>query len=139
MHVDDFDHLSDSEVAELAKKVRVAFEEMMENLHALRLTFLSTEWQDNAAKDETEGRIEFMADIAEGLVNAGRYPVTLDELVGTYEELDDAMSTLSTRIGNYDPALWNFWRGYQKAGASLRVALEEALEVEEADPNGYED
>ena len=139
MHVDDFDHLSDGEIAELAKKVRTVYEETLEDLHALRLTYLNTDWDDQAKKDETQGRIEFLGTIAEGLVNAGEYPQTIGDLVDSFEEIEAILNEISTRIGNYDPATWNFWRGYQKAGNALMVSLEEAMEVEEADPNGYED
>lgn len=138
MRTEDFDHLSDSEIAELAKKVRTVYEEALEDLHALRLTYLSTEWDDQAKAHDTRGRIEFLDTIAETLLNVG-YPEKIEDMVGLYDEMEEEQGRLSTRVSGFDPATWTFWRGYQKAGASLRVSLEEAMEVEEADPNGYED
>lgn len=140
MNIEDFEHLSEREVDYMADKVRSVFDEMLDDLHALRLTYLETNWADQ--EDEREvviGRMDFMDSIATSLVEYGSFPSTVEGMVGLYEEFEEDLRGLSTRVGGYHPATWTYWRGYQKAGASLMTSLEEAMEVEEADPNGYSD
>lgn len=134
MNIEDFEYLSEAEVAVMAGKVREVLVEALEDLHATRLTYLTMEHSPRKERGNMLGRIDGIADVENLLISLGHYPETVAEMVELHEEVEESIAGARRVVETAKESTWEFWGGYRASLVAFQTSLEEAMETEEGEP-----